>query len=125
METEFFMIGSTLLVSFGPELDHYQAGKIKGKIDRTVFGSRIKNIVLDFSNTEFMDSSGVGIVMGRYKLIRSVGGSVTIVQAKNQVDRVFELAGVYEYVKKADSVAGILDQLEKANCEKQQEWGKA
>ncbi|MBE5922308.1 MAG: STAS domain-containing protein [Lachnospiraceae bacterium] len=120
MDTELFLVGNTLLVSFGEELDHHQAGKIKGRIDKTIFGNRVNDVVLDFANTKFMDSSGIGIVIGRYKLMKSVGGSVTIVHAQNQVDRIFELAGVYEYVEKSDNVAGVLEKLEKKEEEKRQ-----
>lgn len=111
METQIFIVGDTLLVSFGEELDHHQAGKIKGKIDREIMVNRAKNVVMDFSATKFMDSSGIGIVIGRYKLLRGVGGTVTIVHAGEQVKKVFELAGIYDYVQTADNIAGVLEKL--------------
>ncbi|MCD8119054.1 MAG: anti-sigma factor antagonist [Lachnospiraceae bacterium] len=111
METKVFLAGDTLLVSFGEELDHHQAGKIKGKIDREIMVNRVKNVVMDFSATKFMDSSGIGIVIGRYKLLRGVGGTVTIVHAGEQVKKVFELAGIYEYVRTADNIAGVLEKF--------------
>lgn len=108
METQVMILGNTLLVSMGEEIDHHCSGRIKGKIDAYLFEQPIQNVIFDFSNTKFMDSSGIGIVLGRYRLLKGIGGSVKVIHISEAHDRMFQMSGVYEMVEKAESTVEAL-----------------
>ena len=76
------------------ELDHHCAAEIRKKIDSTVSEYKPSLLVLDFSDVSFMDSSGIGLVMGRYKLIHALGGTLHVVNVSEQAHRIMSLAGL-------------------------------
>lgn len=108
METQYIVLGNTLLVSMGEEIDHHCSGRIKGRIDSYLFEQPIQHVVFDFSNTKFMDSSGIGIVMGRYRLLKGVGGTVKIIHISETQDKMFEMSGIYDMIEKAESTVQAL-----------------
>ncbi len=76
------------------EIDHHCAADIRRKIDSAVNEYTPSLLVLDFSDVSFMDSSGIGLVMGRYKLIHALGGSLHVVNVSEQAYKVMSLAGL-------------------------------
>jgi stage II sporulation protein AA (anti-sigma F factor antagonist) len=76
------------------EIDHHSAGEIREEIDRSLESNRPKQLVMDFKNVGFMDSSGIGLVMGRYKLMQTMGGNVKIINTPNHIKKVMKLAGL-------------------------------
>ena len=60
----------------------------------------IRRLVLDLRGLNFMDSSGIGLIIGRYKMMARRGGSVAVVNADRRMDRIFEMAGLYELVER-------------------------
>ncbi len=87
-------IGTTLVVKPEGELDHHSAGEVREAIDREITLRKIKNLVLDFNKVSFMDSSGIGVIAGRYKLINSLGGKTMVIRANEQVDKILEISGL-------------------------------
>lgn len=76
------------------EIDHHSARDIREEIDRSIESNRPKLLVMDFKNVGFMDSSGIGLVMGRYKLMQTMDGNVKIVNTPNHIKKVMKLAGL-------------------------------
>ncbi|MBQ4617556.1 MAG: STAS domain-containing protein [Clostridia bacterium] len=76
------------------ELDHHNAAPLRERVDTVIRERRPKRLVLDFSGISFMDSSGIGFVMGRYKLIRSLDGELRIQGASARLEKVMRLAGL-------------------------------
>jgi len=76
------------------ELDHHAARSAREEIDANLQRSLPKQLILDFTGVGFMDSSGIGLILGRYKLLRSMGGEILIRGANEPVARVMRLAGV-------------------------------
>ena len=76
------------------EIDHHSAREIREAIDQNLERSLSKRLVLDFRDVTFMDSSGIGLIMGRYKLLKSMGGEIIIKNANERIQRVMKLAGV-------------------------------
>lgn len=96
---EIFQIDGTDLVIHVPaELDHYVAEKMNADADRMIEKQNIKRIVFDFRNTVFMDSSGIGAIMGRYRNIRLIGGTVEAVHVNDRVSKLLHLAGIDKVV---------------------------
>ena len=76
------------------ELDHHCAGAVRQKIDSAVNEYKPSLLVLDFSAVSFMDSSGIGLIMGRYKLVNALGGTLHVVNVSAQAHKVMALAGL-------------------------------
>ncbi|MBR5134698.1 MAG: STAS domain-containing protein [Clostridia bacterium] len=76
------------------ELDHHHAAPLRERVDEIVRMRHPQKLVLDFSGITFMDSSGIGFVMGRYKLMQSIGGTVQVVGASPRMEKVMRLAGL-------------------------------
>lgn len=91
--------GEILTVVISGEIDHHNAVSIRGDIDEKIYEERPKKAVLDLSNIEFMDSSGLGLIMGRYALMQRLGGELTLKNPNERVVRIFELAGLGRIIK--------------------------
>ncbi len=96
---DFQVIDHYLVVKLPEEVDHHRAGFICEEADRYIRQSGVKHVVFDFENTRFMDSSGIGIIMGRYKKISCFGGKVYVVHTDKQVRRILSLSGLHKYVE--------------------------
>lgn len=88
----------TLLIRVPAELDHHSAARICGQADELVRTQDIREIIFDFSRTEFCDSSGIGMLMGRYKMMQALGGTVKAVQVQGRVERILMLSGVMKVI---------------------------
>lgn len=86
--------GDTLTVLLAGEIDHHSAAGMRAQIDEAIERYRPSVLVLDFGGVTFMDSSGIGLVMGRYKLMNTFGGSVDVVSIPKPLQKVMRLAGL-------------------------------
>lgn len=89
-----------MVVTLSGELDHRRADQLRPELDELIRDPKIKELVFDLSNLSFMDSSGIGMILGRYKVMARRGGCVSIKCANAQINRVFELAGLYQIIRK-------------------------
>ena len=85
-------------------LDHHTCSKIRNKTDTEIEVRLPEKLIFDFGNVSFMDSSGIGIVIGRYKNMKSIGGKAIIANMRPTVRRIFELSGVNKIVDFYDKV---------------------
>lgn len=90
--------GDTLIVQIPREVDHCFADEARDVVDRKLQTENIKGLVFDFEGTEFMDSSGIGLLMGRYKLMRALGGSVAIRNAGERIRKILTLSGIHKII---------------------------
>lgn len=111
MEVVFSKKGTTLIARIRGELDHHTAEYVRRKIDSELMKSFTKNVIFDFSEVSFMDSSGIGVIMGRYKNVRQLNGSVSLVNLKPQLKRIFDMSGVLKYVSVHDSVNDAINMM--------------
>ena len=95
-----YEISNGVMIYYLPkELDHYEADLIKRKSE-AVFETEIINyLIFDFKETVFMDSSGIGLVMGRYKTISELSGELAIVNTSPSIGKVMKLAGMERLAK--------------------------
>ena len=90
--------GGVLTVHLQSELDHRSASGLRGELDKLISDRRIRQLVFDLSRLEFMDSSGIGLVIGRYHQMARRGGRVSVKNADGRVDRLFQMSGIYKLV---------------------------
>ena len=82
------------------ELDHDAALRLRAELDALIEETGAKRLQLDLSALEFMDSSGIGLIIGRYKRMKRRGGSVEVIASNPRIDRLFDMAGLYQLVKR-------------------------
>ena len=93
-----------MVVELTRELDHHNSVAIREEIDRHIYGGIVRNIVFDFKNTTFMDSSGVGVILGRHRILKNVGGVIAVTNINKAVDRLFTISGLYKIVEKCSEI---------------------
>ena len=91
---------NTLTVRLTGELDHSVAAGIRAEVDELILDPRIRRLVFDLSDLEFMDSSGIGLIIGRYKILKRRGGQMAIHSGNRRVDRILQLSGLYEIIER-------------------------
>ena len=99
MEEQFCVIDNCLMIKMPEEIDHYKSGYICENADKYIVGENVNHVVFDFEATRFMDSSGIGIIMGRYKKIALFGGKVFVLHADKQIKRILLLSGINKIVE--------------------------
>ena len=99
MEKLFQTNGTALVIKVPRELDHHCAKRMNMGADRIIERKNIRRLIYDFRMREFMDSSGVGAIMGRYRNIRLVGGVIRAIHVNDRVERLFHLAGIDKVIE--------------------------
>jgi len=89
-----------LVVRFSGDIDHNAAVQMRRKLDGMLDDAQIRRLVFDMRDVEFMDSSGIGMLIGRYKIMRSKGGSVAVTGMDQRINKIFEMAGLYRIIEK-------------------------
>ena len=97
-DANYNIVGRSLIIRLNCELDHHISEQIRKRIDNIIDTKAIKNIIFDFEKVSFMDSSGIGVVIGRLKKVKNRDGKVCITNINKRVDKVFTLSGLYKII---------------------------
>ena len=95
--------GQILIIHLPKELDHHNSRTLKYETDLLFSENYINKVVFDFSRTEFMDSSGIGILLNRYKQMARSGGKVNLYGANHQVARILTIGGIPKLMEHYDT----------------------
>ncbi len=98
MDIEVRQVRNTLIIRVEGELDMLVADKLRSDIDKKMDNNEIKNLILNLEKVSFIDSSGLGVILGRYKKIKSKNGSMYIVGARPQVEKILYFSGINKLV---------------------------
>lgn len=98
----------TLIVTVTGDIDQHNAASLREQIDLRISHENVKKLIFDFSKLDFMDSSGIGIIIGRYKLMSALNGSVSIIVTKPTVRKLLELSGIKRIVRICDNLSDAL-----------------
>lgn len=99
LKEDFAIIDNYLCIKMPKEIDHHGAAGIRENADRLLMDEKVKNIVFDFENTTFMDSSGLGIIIGRYKKISCFGGRVYAVNTSERIGKMLTASGMSSIIQ--------------------------
>ena len=94
MQLEFTREEGQLTAHLVGELDHHSAAPLRQQIDAAASDSHCRRLTLDLSRLTFMDSSGIGLIMGRYRMMTAAGGTLRVENAPPRVQQMMELAGL-------------------------------
>lgn len=81
------------------EIDHHSAKEIRRQLDSYIISSQPRELTMDFRNISFMDSSGIGLIIGRSKLMKECGGTLVVHSPQSYIRRVMKLSGIERLVK--------------------------
>ncbi|PRX73842.1 SpoIIAA-like anti-anti-sigma regulatory factor [Cohnella sp. SGD-V74] len=111
LQVELEQQRNVLIVRLRGELDHHTADIVRYKMEDAILRGRCDHVVLSLKDLQFMDSSGLGVILGRYKLIKGRGGKMVVCDTQPSVKRLFELSGLFKILSFYDSersaVAGL------------------
>ncbi len=99
MNPLFTAEGSCLTIALPRELDHPASDSIRRESDRIMSRQFIRTIVFDFADTSFMDSSGIGLIMGRYRALGMRGNCVRAVNVNSHIEKLLHLSGLHRYME--------------------------
>ena len=99
--TQCYALG-TLTVCLDGEIDHHAVRDIREQVDISINRHKPSKVIFDFENVTLMDSSGIGLIMGRYKTLGRYGGIIEIVRMPPYIEKVMKLSGVSKIVKGLD-----------------------
>ena len=111
MDIEISKKGRALVVKIDGEIDHHSAERVKDRIDSDFRRTNAKHILLNFERVRFMDSAGIGMIIGRYKLAQKEGGELAMVNISPETERIFELSGLHKIIKTFQNVDTALNAL--------------
>ena len=94
MGVELKKDGKELIAPLSGDIDHHTAKQMREEIDSQAGLDKPELLKLDFQHVDFMDSSGIGLIMGRYKLMQSLGGRLRVINVPNYIARVIRLSGL-------------------------------
>mgnify|MGYP000921928348 CR=1 FL=1 len=123
MQIEFEMTDDILIANLDGELDHHTSTVVREEIDKTVEAFHSKHLIFNFTKVTFMDSSGIGVIMGRYNKISQLGGKLVITGCNEYIDRILDMAGIYTIAYRINTVAESIEKLESENTDEEAEGG--
>ena len=100
MKVSHRITNNTLYVSLYGELDESCAAQVRARLDALFETAGLSKVVLDFAGVSFMDSTGIGMLIGRYKALKSMRIPLLISSPQNAVDKLLSLSGIYEIMPK-------------------------
>lgn len=90
--------GDTLLIRVRGEIDHHSAATVRKSIDDRILAERPERVLLELSAVDFMDSSGLGLIMGRFALVKQYCGTLAVLDPSPAVIKIMKLAGMERMV---------------------------
>ena len=107
MESKYFNEDKQLIFQMDEEIDECEVQKIRRKLDNEIEKYMPKEVIFDFNNVSFMDSAGIGLIIGRYKLANMLGGKVRVANMTTPVKKIFEMSGISKIIPEVKSETNI------------------
>ncbi|MBR2564023.1 MAG: anti-sigma F factor antagonist [Paenibacillus sp.] len=101
-----------LIVRLSGELDHHTADMVRMQMDEAIQRRQCEHLVLSLKDLQFMDSSGLGVILGRYKLIKNKGGKMVICDVNPSIYRLLEMSGLFKIMPIYENEGTALSGLE-------------
>lgn len=100
-----------LVIRLLGELDHHTAEELRTKVDEVLRNANIHHIVLSLADLDFMDSSGIGVILGRFKQVSARSGEMVVCSINPTIYRIFEMSGLFKVIKFRDNETEALHVL--------------
>lgn len=108
MESKFYDEEKLLILKLTEEIDECTVQKIRRKADYEIERYMPRKVIFDFDTVTFMDSAGIGLIIGRYRIAKMLGGIIEIANVTDSIRKVLELSGILKIIKitKLEELAG-------------------
>lgn len=107
-EMKLGIANNALVVKFIGDVDNLVSESYKNKLDTIITENKFKKVIMDFSNVTFIDSSGLGLILGRYNQLRKINGSLYACGVNKQTEKIFNIAGIWTIIDKYDNINSVL-----------------
>ena len=101
METKFYEKDKLLIFKISEEIDDYTVRKIRRRADYEIERYMPKRVVFDFDNVTFMDSAGIGLIIGRYKFAGMIGAKLEVSNLNQNIRKIFDMSGILRLIPEA------------------------
>ncbi len=98
LNSKYIQEDKLLLLQLTEEIDHHTTEDIRRKADNEITRYMPRKVIFDFGMVTFMDSAGIGMLIGRYKMVTMFGGSIEMINVKPNIRKIFEMSGVLKIV---------------------------
>ena len=98
MESIYNEKDKQLIFKINSDIDECYSQKIRRKLDNEIERYMPKEVIFDFCNVSFMDSAGIGLLIGRYKLVNMLGGKTKVININMQIRKIFEMSGLLKII---------------------------
>lgn len=99
MDSVYIRETGSLIIYMPKEVDHHQAGMLRAQIDLLISMHHVRHLIFDFTDTDFMDSSGIGVLIGRYRNMNFSGGDVAACHLNARIDKIFSASGLKKIIR--------------------------
>jgi len=99
MESKYYNEEKLLILKITEEIDECTAQKIRRKADYEIERYMPRKVIFDFNSVTFMDSAGIGLIIGRYRIANMLGGTIEIANVTESIKKVLELSGILKIIK--------------------------
>ena len=98
MESKFYEEDKLLIFKITDEIDDFSVQKIRRRADYEIERYMPKKVIFDFNSVTFMDSAGIGLIIGRYKFAKMLGGTVELANLTSNIKKIFEMSGILRLI---------------------------
>lgn len=99
MNSKYIAKDKLLLLEIDEEIDHHTTEIIRRKADYEIEKYMPQKTIFDFNGVTFMDSAGIGMLLGRYKIVKMLGGSIEMINVKPSIKKIFDMCGIPKIIK--------------------------
>lgn len=103
-EMKLGIANNSLVVKFIGDVDNLVSENYKNKLETLIKENKYKKVIMDFSNVTFIDSSGLGLILGRYNQLKKMNGTLYVCGVNKQTEKIFNIAGIWTIIDKYDSI---------------------
>ena len=105
LETVYKKEDTVLIIKITEELDHHTVEKLRRKADYEIERYIPRKVILDFNRVSFMDSTGIGLILGRYKNVSILGGILEVTNVSKQVEKILNMSGLSKIIEIKEACA--------------------
>ena len=110
-EMKLGIANNTLVVKFSGDVDNLVCESYKSKLETIINENKYKKVIMDFSCVTFIDSSGLGLILGRYNQLKKHNGTLYVSGVNKQTEKIFNIAGIWTIMDKYDSLDHALNSV--------------
>ena len=115
METKYYKMDKLLIFKINEEIDECSVKEIRRKADYEIERFMPREVIFDFDSVTFMDSSGIGMVIGRYKEANMLGGKMKLANLTDSVRKIFAMSGVLKIIPEVNLEERMKEIISKEN----------